>query len=1326
MSFGFGIGDFLAVIELVTRLRKDFADAPSQIRDLSTELKTFSFVLLDAEVNIAAVELDTTRREALDLTLISAREILNDLQGFIVSNKPIFTVTGSKARVKRAWKRFQFDRQEVSELRLRINTIILELQAFTSNELKHNVRKIARYINNQGQREVLEWLSDDDFHYHKNTQSHLVRNRQVGTRKWLLESDEWNSWLSSHGQTIFCPGIPGSGKTFTTAMALETLDSAAEEQGWIYAYIFCSYQQRGANQSEMLLRSLLRMVLEQTAEVPREIHHWCVKKKDPTIDEITNQLRVALEGHDHAFLLIDALDELETTHWNDLISCLFKVQAAVGVNLYFTSRDSFSDIRAQFNKAIIIPIKATKHDVGIYLTSQMEKLHVPNYIRRDHALQNEICDIIISSVGDMFLLAELHITQLLQNISKRRLQNSLKAIFSGKSDYQKAYENVMERVHSQDNRTCELATNAISLLAYAERPLLSAEFLHALSVDLDITEMTGAELAQMGDLQLMSDSLGVYDPDLAPTVEEVLAACAGLIMHQPESDIVLLVHQTAKEYLTSDTGRRRWFPKAQLKIGAICMVYLQAAKDNKESTYWPFFDYAQKHYGHHILAQSNLDGCDGRAVNATPSKDATMESNLLLSKAQPIIDQIGLARLAQELGGMEDVLLAACKINQLNFARVLLSTQKYRRPAAHPSMARQSSPFSNAECAIDRALIFAVENGLTELVDLLLKFGASPMTLAHGRLDLVRAALKEDFNEIVVLLLEAVNSPGARVFFLSVASDFGDQKTVAQILEHGSLTMSMMQHEEDGFHDSWKAEEAFVDRSKWKDRLTLGQGTYVTPRQFFFDSKFFIVQSPICRAAYAGYPQCVKILWEWIDNETKKVHDNVARNRVLGNAAVCAIAGGHVNVLKLLPPLANAQLPPIADGLALWHMPRIPNILSIAVSWTKLGGPGRIDAVEYLLRDENFELSIRDGCYRNPLTEAIKTASDSFDVIRLILEEKGDQLINLLDENGDTPLLCAVRENNTDAMNMLLCYPGIQPDLKNMYSSGPIDAALDYGYVEAVVLLTSVMEHGVNRLDSNGSTLLHHLIDNNLSRRSREVLPLQGLPTHVERLKRFEGCKIFTCRQMPPNCHGQQIHPYLSRCNVSMLRRVLEAASVTVAQVRSSPCKCGIGTIFLAISTENVEAVEALLDFDPDLVNDRFYDGSSPLDLAACIHNARTRQSMIDLILSKKPIVRTFTKPLPRSPREEDYDSEDHDCDNLCRLFADCSKRRLEPWPRRRLSRRPFSLGTEQTRVINGERCAPGRYVHLRKGIKSCKMMSRRKGKLRLGTKLRLKHNVHS
>lgn len=792
MSFGFSVGDFLAVIGLVTQLRKDFLDAPSQLRDLSAELKTFSIVLQDTEVDLTANELDSRQLEALESTLNSAREVLKDLQQFIENNKEIPKSTGSRARVnlKRAWKRLNFDQREVSKFRSQITSIISGLQMFTLNEVKHNTRKIARYVDKQEHKDILKWLSDDDFNYHKNYQSHLVRNRQPGTRKWLLGSDEWKTWLKVSGQTLYCPGIPGSGKTFTTAMVIESIETLSEENGWVFAYVFCNYQQRKENMCEMLLRSLLRMVLEQTQEIPDEVQRWPTRNKEISINDIIGQLRVSMKGCSRVFFMVDALDELDM--FQDLVSHLFDLQEAVSVNLYFTSR-KLPHIQMHFDRVMTVPIKATEYDVEVYLDNQMGRPNVPNFVRSNQALQDEIKKTIVNAVGEMrvnsrpdsfaifymltqfrFLLADLQVTQLMQSKSTRRLQNALKAITSGTATYESTYQAAMDRIQSQDERQRELATNAISILAYAERPLLAPELVHALSVDLDLDEHSDIELDKTEDLQSMSESLGVFDPDLMPTVEDVLAASAGLIVHQPDSDIVQLVHKTTKEYLMSDHGRQKWFPRAQFTIASTCLIYSLASEGSGDVADWPFLDYAQKHYGHHIMAQRTLERSEGPPTAKSCSEDPALYSTVAALKSQQLIDQIGLARMAQELGGQEGVLIAACEKNQLNFARVLLSTNQYNRSSGQSESDTQSL-YAEADCAIDRALLIAVRNGNLELVDLLLKHGASPMT--GGKM--------KDFPEAQAVSL------------LTIASLEGHQDIVAYLLDHDYFTMAMMEHEQD-------------------------------------------------------------------------------------------------------------------------------------------------------------------------------------------------------------------------------------------------------------------------------------------------------------------------------------------------------------------------------------------------------------------------------------------------------------------------------------------------------------------------------------------------
>jgi hypothetical protein len=49
MSFGFGVGDFLAVGKLVLQLRRSFKDAPGEFEEIGRELSSFYIVIQDLD-----------------------------------------------------------------------------------------------------------------------------------------------------------------------------------------------------------------------------------------------------------------------------------------------------------------------------------------------------------------------------------------------------------------------------------------------------------------------------------------------------------------------------------------------------------------------------------------------------------------------------------------------------------------------------------------------------------------------------------------------------------------------------------------------------------------------------------------------------------------------------------------------------------------------------------------------------------------------------------------------------------------------------------------------------------------------------------------------------------------------------------------------------------------------------------------------------------------------------------------------------------------------------------------------------------------------------
>lgn len=69
-------------------------------------------------------------------------------------------------------------------------------------------------------RTILDWLSPLDF---TSQQNDFIRRRQADTGLWLLQSKEYQHWVTTAKETLFCPGMPGAGKTVLTSIVIEDL-----------------------------------------------------------------------------------------------------------------------------------------------------------------------------------------------------------------------------------------------------------------------------------------------------------------------------------------------------------------------------------------------------------------------------------------------------------------------------------------------------------------------------------------------------------------------------------------------------------------------------------------------------------------------------------------------------------------------------------------------------------------------------------------------------------------------------------------------------------------------------------------------------------------------------------------------------------------------------------------------------------------------------------------------------------------------------------------------------------------------------------------------
>ncbi len=256
-----------------------------------------------------------------------------------------------------------------------------------------------------GERQViLDWLTLIDY---APQQSDFISRRQAGTGQWLLESAEFQEWLKS-SKTLFCPGIPGAGKTIITAIVVDSLYTRFQEGSNVgIAYIYCNFRRTHEQRLEDLLLSLLKQLVYRQSLMPDPVKSIYNQHKNqqtrPSIDEISRALHSVTALYSKVFFIVDALDECQISNGcrTRFLLDILDLQTKCGANLFATSR-FIPEITETFkgSACALLEIRASNEDVRRYLDGQMFRL--PTFVTRNPELQEEIKTDIVKAVDGMY------------------------------------------------------------------------------------------------------------------------------------------------------------------------------------------------------------------------------------------------------------------------------------------------------------------------------------------------------------------------------------------------------------------------------------------------------------------------------------------------------------------------------------------------------------------------------------------------------------------------------------------------------------------------------------------------------------------------------------------------------------------------------------------------------------------------------------------------------------------------------------------------------------------------------------------------------------
>lgn len=254
------------------------------------------------------------------------------------------------------------------------------------------------------QRGLLDWMSSSDY---PAQQSDIIKGRQQGTGHWFLDASEVTRWLQDPKTTLFCPGIPGGGKTMLAAVAIDQLLDSAQNGGYGVAYIYCNYKSQGDQDIVGLLAAILKQLVQNRPStlgpVERLHQKHAPRGTRPTLDDIYSALQDVLADYPYVHVVVDALDECQSEIRQQLCLKLLDLQKSADMRLMVTSR-FVPDVQDVFRQALRLEVKASDEDVQRFVTGQMHRM--PKCVQK---LQDLVQERVVETVGGMLVSSLLQI-----------------------------------------------------------------------------------------------------------------------------------------------------------------------------------------------------------------------------------------------------------------------------------------------------------------------------------------------------------------------------------------------------------------------------------------------------------------------------------------------------------------------------------------------------------------------------------------------------------------------------------------------------------------------------------------------------------------------------------------------------------------------------------------------------------------------------------------------------------------------------------------------------------------------------------------------------
>ena len=274
------------------------------------------------------------------------------------------------------------------------------------SELKRKREIEIRISMTEERQKILDWIQPYDPH-----QNHemSLRLRHPGTGLWLIESNEFKSWLRCPSAKVWCYGIPGAGKTvLASSIIQEAIGQSCLNVA--VAFFYCDYKNTATQVPRNILGSLVCQLALQDEHNFEKLRAF-YEKHNPadrpcgelSLERLRDLLVEMASSFNTAMIVVDALDEcgIQNKLVARLLSSLNSSSEAGNIKTLFLSRDE-EEIREVLEEYDQVSIAARGSDLRLFVGAEIE-LRIRNKDLRikDESLKQEIMERLVEGADGM-------------------------------------------------------------------------------------------------------------------------------------------------------------------------------------------------------------------------------------------------------------------------------------------------------------------------------------------------------------------------------------------------------------------------------------------------------------------------------------------------------------------------------------------------------------------------------------------------------------------------------------------------------------------------------------------------------------------------------------------------------------------------------------------------------------------------------------------------------------------------------------------------------------------------------------------------------------